>query len=59
MSDTRATFVVYQDTAGEYRWRLVAGNGEIIADSAEGYDSKANAHRAIDTVRALVSGAEA
>jgi hypothetical protein len=27
----------YQDAAGEFRWRLVAQNGRILADSAEGY----------------------
>ena len=29
--------IKYQDEAGEYRWRRVASNGEIVADSAEGY----------------------
>lgn len=28
---------LYRDDAGEHRWRLVAANGEIIADSGEGY----------------------
>ena len=31
---------VYQDEVGEYRWQLRADNGEIIADSAEGYRHK-------------------
>ncbi len=30
-------FVIYRDRKREYRWRLVAKNGKIIADSAEGY----------------------
>lgn len=30
-----------------WRWRLVAGNGRIVADSAEGYASKANLTRAV------------
>ena len=29
--------VIYRDKAGEYRWRVVAPNGRIVADSAEGY----------------------
>jgi uncharacterized protein YegP (UPF0339 family) len=53
-----AMFMVYEDAAGEWRWRLVAGNGEPIADSGEGYDTKANALRAIDTVRELVTVGE-
>jgi uncharacterized protein YegP (UPF0339 family) len=32
--------IVYEDESGDFRWRLVAGNGEIISDSAEGYRHK-------------------
>lgn len=28
---------IFVDGAGEFRWRAVAGNGEVVADSAEGY----------------------
>lgn len=45
------TFQVYQDNAGEWRWRLVAPNGNIIADSGEGYVSKQGAKRGIDSVK--------
>jgi len=31
------TFELYQDRAGEYRWRLRHDNRNIIADSGEGY----------------------
>ena len=31
---------VYRDTAGMYRWRRKAANGEIVSDSAEGYTDK-------------------
>lgn len=30
-------FKLYQDNKREWRWRLLASNGKIIADSAEGY----------------------
>lgn len=30
-------FKVYKDKKNEYRWRLIASNGKIIADCAEGY----------------------
>lgn len=30
-------FEKYIDDRGQWRWRLVAGNGKIIADSGEGY----------------------
>ena len=45
------TFEVYQDSAGEWRWRLVAANGNIIADSGEGYTSKQGAKRGIESVK--------
>lgn len=28
---------LYQDRAGEWRWRLVADNGKIVGASTEGY----------------------
>jgi uncharacterized protein YegP (UPF0339 family) len=46
-----ATFEVFQDNAGEWRWRLVATNGNIIADSGEGYSSKQGVKRGIRSVR--------
>ncbi len=36
-------FTIWQDAAGEWRWRLVARNGKTIADSAEGYKSRRHA----------------
>lgn len=33
---------VYLDQAGEWRWRLRAGNSRIIADSGEGYTKQAD-----------------
>jgi len=38
------------DVGGEWRWRLRAANGQIIATSGEGYTRKADVERAIDTV---------
>lgn len=45
------TFEVYLDSAGEWRWRLVATNGNIIADSGEGYESKQGVERGIESVK--------
>lgn len=39
-------FEVYCDNGGKWRWREVAANGRIIADSGQGYASKSNANRA-------------
>ena len=46
-----ATFELYEDKAGEFRWRLRHENGQIIADSGEGYTTKANAKNGIQSVK--------
>lgn len=43
-------FEITKDKAGKFRFRLKAGNGEIIAVS-EAYDSKASAHNGIESVK--------
>lgn len=43
-------FEIYQDKSGGYRFRLKAGNGEIIA-VGESYTSKAGCENGIDSVR--------
>lgn len=50
-SMSKATFELYEDNASEYRWRLVHDNGNIIADSGEGYASKSNARDAIERIQ--------
>jgi uncharacterized protein YegP (UPF0339 family) len=44
-------FEVYKDKGGEWRWRMIASNGRIVADSGEGYSSKSGARRAIENVQ--------
>lgn len=41
---------IYQDSAGEWRWRLQARNNRIVATSGEGYTRKRDAIRAWDRV---------
>ncbi len=45
-----AQFECYKDKAGEYRFRLKAGNGEIIL-SSEGYTSKQACMNGIESVQ--------
>lgn len=47
---TNPKFEMYTDKAGEFRFRLKACNGEIIAVS-EGYKAKASCLNGIDSVR--------
>jgi uncharacterized protein len=43
-------FEVYLDTAGQYRFRLLASNGQNIAISEEGYASKSGCLNGIDSI---------
>jgi amphi-Trp domain-containing protein len=52
-----ATFELFDDSAGEWRWRLVHDNGNIIADSGQGYSSKQKCKQGLDSVRTNVPGA--
>ena len=49
-------FEIYKDRKAEYRWRAVAHNGKIIADSAEGYRTHYNATRAAFRFQTLILG---
>ncbi len=40
----------YQDTADEWRWRIKATNGKIIAASSEGYENHSDAKQNIKDV---------
>jgi uncharacterized protein YegP (UPF0339 family) len=46
-----AKFYIFKDAKGEYRWRLRAGNGRIIADSEEGYVRKIDCEHSIELVK--------
>ena len=50
-------FELYTDKAGEFRFRLKAKNGEIIATS-EGYKAKASALNGIESVKKNAPDAE-
>jgi amphi-Trp domain-containing protein len=57
-SGSRATFEVYRDRADEWRWRLVHDNGNLIADSGEGYARRATALNGLRSVQHNAPGAE-
>jgi uncharacterized protein len=50
-------FEIYSDSAGNYRWRLKSSNGQTVASSGESFDSKSNAKRAAENVKANVGSA--
>jgi len=55
--ESKATFEVYEDSAGEHRWRLRHDNGNIIADSGEGYTTRASAEQGLESVKQNATGA--
>ncbi|HEX8688408.1 MAG TPA: DUF1508 domain-containing protein [Pyrinomonadaceae bacterium] len=61
-ADARRRFQVYEDEAGEWRWRLLAGNGRIIAAAGEGYRHRQDCLHAVELVKdskeARVEGAD-
>lgn len=50
-------FELYPSKDG-FRWRLVAKNGKIVADSGEAYVSAGNARRAAKMVRKEIGSAD-
>ena len=54
---SKATFDLYEDSAEEWRWRLVHDNGEIVADGGQGYSSKQKAKQGLRSVRQNAPGA--
>ena len=52
-----AKFELYQDKKGKYRFRLKAGNGQIIA-VGEDYESKDGALNGIESVKKNAATAE-
>lgn len=50
-------FEVYQDKAGEYRFRLKATNGQVIA-TGEGYKAKASCLNGVESVKKNAPDAE-
>jgi uncharacterized protein YegP (UPF0339 family) len=55
---SKATFQLYEDSADQWRWRLVHDNGNIIADSGQGYTSKRRAKDGIESVKSNAADAD-
>jgi len=47
----KQTFEVYQDKGKDYRWRLKATNGQVVAASGGSYPTKADCDKAIDAIK--------
>ena len=51
-------FEIFEDKAGEWRWRLRAANGELVAISEQGFASKSGVVKGLEVVRRNVAEAE-
>jgi uncharacterized protein YegP (UPF0339 family) len=58
-AEEQATFEIYEDKGGEWRWRLVHENGNTMADSGQSYSSKQGATRGVESVKRNAPGADA
>lgn len=45
----------YTDANGEWRWRVVAENGEIVGASSEGFSDKRGARRNLSALARAIS----
>lgn len=43
-------YEIYEDSRGEWRWRLRAANGRVIADGGEGYSRRDSCRRAVSVM---------
>ncbi len=50
-------FTIYKDSAGEFRFRIIASNGNILA-SSQGYNQKQSAKEAIASIQQRAADAE-
>jgi uncharacterized protein YegP (UPF0339 family) len=49
-------FEVYEDMAKEFRWRLKAANGKVLATPGQGYKAKSDCKKAVERIRSEVAG---
>ena len=46
-----AKFLITDDKKGEYRWKLISGNGQVIALSGESYKAKDSCVNGIEAIK--------
>jgi uncharacterized protein YegP (UPF0339 family) len=57
VGSSKATFELFEDSEGKWRWRLVHDNGNVVADGGQGYSSKQKAKQGLRSVRINAPGA--
>lgn len=57
-TDTKLKYEFFEDDKKEHRWRLKAANNQVIAVASEGYKAKADAEKAVASIKANAAKAE-
>ncbi|MGU3539205.1 YegP family protein [Methylobacterium sp. A54F] len=50
-------FELYRDASGHWRWRLRTQNGNVVADSGEGYARREDCEHGIEIVKGSAAAA--
>ncbi|EMA41429.1 YegP family protein [Halococcus hamelinensis] len=58
LTETAATFELYEDGGGNWRWRLMHDDGRTLAVSPSGYDSRETAEELLTALKTNALGAE-
>lgn len=54
-ADKKMAFEIYPDAKGEFRWRLLDGEGANVANSGQGYSKKADAKKMVENFKDDIS----
>lgn len=54
----KAAFQIYEGEEGDWRWRLIDEDGDVLSDSGEDYDSRGEAASAMNTVKEYAPDAD-
>ena len=54
-ADKKMAFEIYADAKGEFRWRLLDGEGTNVANSGQGYGKKADCKKMVENFKDDIS----
>lgn len=54
-ADKKMGFEIYPDAKGEFRWRLLDGDGTNVANSGQGYGKKADCKKMVENFKDDIS----
>lgn len=54
-ADKKMAFEIYPDAKGEFRWRLLDGEGTNVANSGQGYGKKADCKKMVENFKDDIS----